>query len=146
MILVIDANILFSALITPNGKLAKILTHPRLPVTRISCHFVVVEILKHRAKIVRFSKKQAENITEDLYYYLKHIRLFEESFIAAPHWKEAERLTSGIDCFDVNYVALALQTGAWLWTGDKKLTTHLKSMGFDRVVNTAELYEQLDLD
>ncbi|WP_310590454.1 PIN domain-containing protein [Dyadobacter sp. NIV53] len=49
----------------------------------------------------------------------------------------------GIDAFDISYVALSLQTNGWLWTGDKKLVTHLKTMGFDRTIVTGELFEKL---
>ncbi len=81
MIIVVDANILFSALITPNGKLAKILSHPKLPVKLVSCHFAVIELFKHQEKIIRLSKRSAENVIEDLYYYLKNVRLYDEAFI-----------------------------------------------------------------
>jgi len=59
-------------------------------------------------------------------------------------WREAKRLTLGVDLYDMYYVALVLQTGGILWTGDKKLTNHLRSMGFDSVMNTAELYDALN--
>ena len=144
MNLVVDANILFSALITPNGKLAQILAHPTLPIRKISSHFLITELFKHQHKIVRFSKKTPELVAEDLYYYLKNIDLYDETFIEDQHWKEADRLTIGVDSFDINYVALALQTDGWLWTGDKKLAAHLKKMNFDRVLNTDELYKRLE--
>lgn len=146
MTIVVDANILFSALITPNGKLAKILAYPKLPAKLVSCQFLVTELLKHQQKIIKLSKRSAENINEDLYYYLKNIQLYDESFIHEAHWLEAERLTLGVDRFDVNYVALALQTSGWLWTGDKQLTEHLRTIGFDRILNTTELYKRLEID
>jgi predicted nucleic acid-binding protein len=52
MIVVIDANILFSAVITPNGKIAEILGHPSLGAQRITCRFLVHELQKHLSKIV----------------------------------------------------------------------------------------------
>jgi predicted nucleic acid-binding protein len=50
-------------------------------------------------------------------------------------------LTKEVDSKDIVFVVLSLQTNAFLWTGDKKLTAHLKTMGFDRVVDTNMLYE-----
>jgi predicted nucleic acid-binding protein len=82
---------------------------------------------------------------EDIYGYLKYIRIYDETFIEEIHLKEAKHLTEGVDLYDMDYVALALQTDGWLWTGDKKLSTHLKAMGFDRVLNTAELYDRLKI-
>jgi predicted nucleic acid-binding protein len=145
MIIVVDANILFSALITPNGQLAKILANPTLPAQRISGHLLLTELRKHQAKIIRSAKRAEDSVMNDMHYFLNNITLFDEVFIAEQHWLEAERLTDGVDHFDINYVALTLQTDGWLWTGDKKLTNHLRALGFDRVLNTTELYELLNI-
>lgn len=144
MTVVVDVNILFSALISPNSTLAGLLTRPELPIKRISCHYAVVELFKHQPKIVKYAKKPVNEVILDLYDSLKEIQLYNETFIEQHHWLEAERLTVAVDSFDVNYVALALQTGAWLWTGDKKLTIHLKEMGFERVISTAELHQLVE--
>lgn len=145
MTIVVDANILFSAIITPNGKIAQLLSYPFLNAKRISCHYVVVELQRHRAKISHISKKPQETVADDIQHYLQHVRIYDESFIEEKHLKEAKRLTVGVDLYDMDYVALALQTGGILWTGDKKLSEHLKASGFERVVNTAELYILLKL-
>lgn len=79
----------------------------------------------------------------DLYDLLTSLQLYNETLIEQEHWKEAERLTKDIDAFDINYVALTLQTDGWLWTGDKKLITHLNKMGFNRIVTTTELFDKI---
>lgn len=145
MIIVVDANILFSALITPNGRLAKILSHPTLPANLVSCHFLITELLKHQAKIIRCAKRPESIVLEDMHCFLKNITLYEETIVQKKYWLEAEHLTDGVDNFDVSYVALALQTGGLLWTGDKKLATHLNKLGFKAVINTIELYEIIDI-
>lgn len=144
MIVTIDANILFSALISSNGRVAKILTDPYLALQRVSCHYAVVELFKHQPKIVQLSKKPLETIIGDLSTLVNNLQLYNETLIGADHWQEADRLTTGVDSFDISYVALTLQTGGWLWTGDKKLTTHLRAMGFDRVLNTEDLFQLLN--
>jgi predicted nucleic acid-binding protein len=144
MIVIVDTNILFGALITPNGKIAQLLSKPTLPITRISCHFLMVELFKHQTKIVQQSKRTVENVTNDLLSYLRIVQMQDENLIAPQFWQEADRLTKYVDGNDISFVALTLQTGGVLWTGDKKLTNHLKAMGFDRVVNTTELYELLN--
>jgi predicted nucleic acid-binding protein len=146
MIIIIDTNILFGALITPNGKLAQILSKPKLRITRVSCHYLLVELFKHQPKIVQQSKRSIDVVTDDLLGYLKFIQMHDEKLIAPQYWQEADRLTKDIDSNDISFVALTLQTGGTLWTGDKKLANHLKAMGFDRVVNTTELYELLQIN
>lgn len=59
---------------------------------------------------------------------------------------EAERLTNEVHHFDMRYVALTLQTGGVLWTGDKRLSRHLKAMGFERVTDTATLSRLFGID
>lgn len=49
MIIIVDTNILFSALISPNSLINKLLAYPSLPVRYITCHYVVAELFKHQA-------------------------------------------------------------------------------------------------
>lgn len=145
MTIVIDANTLFSALITPNGKIAKILAYPSLGAKRITCHFLIVELQKHLHKIAKAAKRPEEEVIEDLYGFLKNIIVYDETVVNEKCLKEAKSLTKDIDLYDLDYVALALQTGGILWTGDKKLSEHLISIGFDSVINTSALYEMLNM-
>ncbi len=146
MIVIVDMNVLFSAIISPNGKIAKLLTDPALPIQRISCHYSFVELFKHQPKIVKYAKKSIGEVIDDLYTVLSSIQIYNEALIDEHHWQAAAQLTQGVDSFDVNYVALALYTDGWLWTGDKPLIAHLRSMGFDRVLNTSELYQMLGIE
>jgi predicted nucleic acid-binding protein len=145
MIVIVDANILFSALITPDGQLAKIISYPALAAELISSQYLIEELTKHQDKIVRFAKRPEQAVLELQYSYLRSIVLYDETLISQDHWLDAEALTAGVDHFDVSYVALTLQTGGFLWTGDKKLSVHLRKMGFDRVFNTAELSNILNI-
>lgn len=143
MIVTVDVNILFSAVITPDSRIGEIVTHPTAPFQRVSCYYAFVELFKHQPKIIKLAKRTEGETLDILYTLLRHLEFCSETLIEQRHWLEAERLTSGVDSFDVAYLALTLQTDGWLWTGDKKLTTHLKSIGFNRIVTTGELYEML---
>lgn len=143
MIVVIDMNILFSAVITPDNRIGEVIAHPTAPFEKITCHYAFVEIFKHQPKIMKLAKRPESEVLDILYTVLRQLEFYNESIIEQEHWLEAERLTIGVDVFDINYVALALQTNGWLWTGDRKLVTHLNKMGFTRTISTAELYEQL---
>lgn len=68
-----------------------------------------------------------------------------ESIIEEEFWTEADRLSFGVDSNDIAFVALALQTDGFLWTGDKQLSMHLKSLGFNQTITTQELYEKLNI-
>ena len=143
MIVTVDVNILFSALISVNGRLAKLLTDPYAPLQRISCHYAVIELFKHQPKLIKYTKKPLENILADLSTLINTLQLYNESLIKSHHWQKADRFTAGVDSFDISYVALTLQTGGLLWTGGKKLITHLRAMDFERVITTDELYQTI---
>jgi predicted nucleic acid-binding protein len=73
MIIVVDANILFSALITPTGRLEKILSYSTFPAQRISGQMLITELLKHQAKVVRYAKRTEDEVIDDMHHYLKNI-------------------------------------------------------------------------
>jgi predicted nucleic acid-binding protein len=139
MIVVVDTNIFVSALITPNNRLARILSLNSLPISWISSRVLAIELTKHHSKIVKAAKSNSETIFKNTAFYLQHIKLYDEEVILPIYWEEADSLTKDVDRDDIAFVALALQTDGILWTGDKKLADHLKKMGFNRVISTAEL-------
>lgn len=145
MIVVIDTNILFSACISANEKLLEILFNPTLSIERVSCYYAFAELFKHQPRIVELSKQPADKVSRLLHVIMKQIEFFNDNVIDDHHLQEADRLTSGVDKDDVTFVALALQKDAWLWTGDKKLTSHLRAMDFQRVIATNDLFDLLKL-
>jgi predicted nucleic acid-binding protein len=143
MILVVDTNILFSACITPDNKISEILFSPLPNLQKVCSPFAIDELLAHKEKLARMSKHTLAEVDAVLKDVLKQIEFYSDDLIADEFWLEAHRLTMGVDSKDINFVALTLQTGGTLWTGDKKLMNHLKGMGFNQVITTTELYEKI---
>jgi predicted nucleic acid-binding protein len=54
-------------------------------------------------------------------------------------------LVKDIDKKDLLFVALSIQTGFMLWTGDKKLMEGLKKKGFDLTIGTKQLLKQIKI-
>ncbi len=54
-------------------------------------------------------------------------------------WTKAISLVAHIDEFDAPFVALSLMMDTYLWTGDKKLITGLKELGYNQVIDTDAL-------
>ena len=145
MILIVDSNILFSACISPNGKIAEILFNPIPRIERISCYYALAELFKHQPKIVKCCKLPSDKVSMLYYGIIKQVDFINENIVERRFWLEADKLTAGVDGDDVAFVALALQKQGWLWTGDKPLAKHLRDNGFEKVISTAELYELLEL-
>jgi predicted nucleic acid-binding protein len=143
MTIIVDTNILVSACISTNNKISEIILDPFPSLKLISCYYAFAELFKHQEKIVKLAKQPADQVSIILYTLLRQIEFYNESIIQEDYWAKADQLTAGVDAKDISFVALALQKAGTLWTGDKKLTNHLKAEGFNQVINTTELYEIL---
>ena len=127
--IVVDTNIIFSALINKNSKIATFLLEPNQALVMPKYGFV--ELFKHKEKICAVSKHSQEEILEILYELMRHIDFFDENSISASALSNAWELVKDIDPKDMLFVALTLEVEGLLWTGDTKLSTQLKSKGFN---------------
>jgi predicted nucleic acid-binding protein len=130
-IVVVDTNILFSILLREDSRLAESLwTNPQ---PLYVCETVLVELFKHKEKIMALSRLPEADVIRVYHSLIKHLNLFKESLIEPACWQQAYDLCRAVDEADTPHVALALHLNGWLWTGDKKLVTSLKMQGFTRL-------------
>lgn len=129
---VVDTNILFAALLHRESRLREsILTDSDH--TFYSPQFVVVELFKHKERIVAATELVEEELLECLNGLLAHIKLVEEGAIEMGTWMEARRLCAGVDQKDAPFVALALHVDGLLWTADADLERGLRAKGFSQL-------------
>jgi predicted nucleic acid-binding protein len=62
--------------------------------------------------------------------------LIDLESVQQPTWEKAWELAKNVDEFDAPFIALSLELGSPLWTGDKKLAKGLKGQGVDWILNT----------
>lgn len=127
--IIIDTNILFSALYTKNRNLRNILTIEDYEFYAPS--YLFVELFKHKERLMSKSNAEEEEVYEILHLFLQHIHFVSEQSIAIENFAEAFRLCKDTDENDMLFVALALELNAQLWTRDEKLKNGLKSKGFN---------------
>lgn len=127
--IIVDTNIVFSALVNKNSKIATFLLEPNQAL--IMPKFGFVELFKHKEKISAVSKHSQDEILEILYELMRHIEFFDENRISASALKNAWKLVKDIDPKDMLFVALTLEVEGLLWTGDTRLRSGLKNKGFD---------------
>ena len=137
--LVVDANVVMSALITAGGKAASMLLQPPAGVRLVSCHFLQIELFKHKNRIEFFSGLAEEELLELLYELLSGVEFINEAYVPFACWQQAHRLLLDVDPNDTPYVALAIHLDAHLWTGDRKLIEGLAAKGFVNCASTAEV-------
>ena len=127
---VIDTNVVFSALVSRNARLREALLIE--PALRFCCpRFLFIELFKHKERILRFTELPEEEMLDFLNVILSRVEFVEEGAISIGTWIEARRLCFDVDEKDSPFVALTLHLGARLWSGDEELKRGLRAKGFD---------------
>src|SRR5829696_3187271 len=121
---IVDTSVLFSALVSGTAGLANVLLNTDRKF--FVCEYVIVELFKHKNKIVKASHLPEEDILHLLYLLLKRINIFKEDLITTENRTNAYALCADVDENDTAHVALTLELSGLLWTVDKKLKSGLQ--------------------
>ena len=133
MRLVIDANILFSALIKDSFTVGIIV---RDDIELFAPEFLFDEFLQHKEEILRKSRKTTEELHRLLSNVKDLIKTMSEGDVNDV-MGEAERISP--DPKDIPYIALALKLKTPIWTNDKKL----KQQDKVKIFSTEDLLKEL---
>ena len=140
---IVDANIVFSAILNTNGKIGNILinaTHIRF----IAPDFLRTEIKSKYSKLTAISGLTRTAVIEAEFHVCKHIEFISEEQIKISHWLSAEKLVADIDPNDVHYVAYAKHFRCKIWSGDKALAKGLEKKGYKNIITTDELHSRMN--
>ncbi len=129
--IIVDTNILFSALLKKETTCKTILTSDNY--TLYSCSFMFVEIFKHKEKIKSKSKLNEDELLIQLEKALTCINFVSEEAIPTNIFYKAYMLCKDIDPNDIPFVALSLYLDGYLLTKDEKLANHLKEKGIQTI-------------
>jgi predicted nucleic acid-binding protein len=129
---VVDTNILFSMLLSRHGRLRDVLFHAGD--TRFyCCRFSIVELFKHKQKLLACSKLEEPDLLEALNVILGRLSFYDELSLTTSSLRQAFDLCAGIDEKDTPFVALTIELNGELWSGDKELVRGLRDKGFQRI-------------
>lgn len=134
---VVDTNIFFSALLNNQSLFFEHLL--TADVRFFVCEFAVIELFKHKSRIVRYSALSEDEILQAYYLLLRRVSLYKEDLIAPQHWRRAYALCKDIDESDTPHVALTFELDGNLWTSDRRLIRGLESAGFDQFFRPGSL-------
>lgn len=127
---IVDTNIVFSALLKSRSAFMDFLLTSRQKF--YISELLIIEIFKHKGKIVEYSQLSEEEIAKFYYLLLSKINIFKEELISIGNWRAAHELCKDVDEADTPFVALTFELDGLLWTGDRILREGLKQRGFDR--------------
>lgn len=134
MNLVVDANIIFSALVAGQGK-----THELLFKNSLQLHtpeFLLEELRKHREELTQKTSMPEKEIDLALSIIFSRINIVTSQQIDNKIL-QAEKTSPDPD--DSEYFALAMTLKCPIWSNDKKL----KQQDTIKIINTTELIELL---
>ena len=138
--IIIDTNIVFSALLNINSRIGQILINGKHHYDFYSPEYVRLEIFKHKRKIKSIGKLTENEFIETYGLILKNVTILNHSIIPDEIYRNAEMMCQDIDIDDTIFIAVSVFTKGVLWTGDLKLINGLTKKGFKDIIRTEDLY------
>jgi predicted nucleic acid-binding protein len=126
---VVDTNLIFSALVSNSSKIREILFESNL--TFYAPDYLITEIFKHKDKLIKYSKLSENEFFLYFNAIFEQIRFVPTDFIGSESRQIAYDLCKDVDINDIPFIALSVELKIPLWTGDKKLKEGLKLKGFN---------------
>lgn len=144
MRVIIDTNIVFSAILNSQSRIGNIILKSDAKIKFYSSKYLQFEIQKHFNKIKNITNLPDSELIEIIEALYSKIHFISEEIIPKEIITLSENLTEDIDFDDVIFIALALHLNCKLWTGDKELIKGLISKGFKKFISTQELLNKLN--
>ena len=135
MKIVVDTNIIFSALLKEDNKYVNSIIKNEDNHDFYLVYFTIVELFKHKERIKKYSKLSENDVLEVLYELLKHINIINDDIISVSSWKQAMNLVHDVDIKDLPNVALTIELEGKLWTNDNELKDGLRAKGFNDFID-----------
>jgi predicted nucleic acid-binding protein len=135
--LILDTNIVFSALRRKNTSLRDKLTNKNY--LFYTPRFLFVEIFKHKERILKGSRASEEETLELLSIILHHLNFINEDLISTSIYMQAYKLCKDIDEKDTPFIAMAIAMNCPLWTRDEELKIGLRGKGFQMFIDENDL-------
>ena len=139
MILVIDANIIFSTVLNPSGTIATAFFELSKDHIFLAPDFLQSEINKHTCRLTTLTGKSPAVINSVLQTLYSNIIFYPDNVIPSEIDNHAFHILKGNDEKDLPYLCFSLFFQCKLWTGDKPLRSALESKGLNICISTAEL-------
>ncbi len=138
MVAVVDANILISATLNLNGKIANLIFSNSSAVDFIVPAFIQTELKENEIKICTENKISIAEFNQNILLLLTQLLIINDDEISDATFKKAFDLTRNIDPKDTIYIALAISLDALFLTGDLKLLRALKRKGFNQLITPSD--------
>jgi predicted nucleic acid-binding protein len=139
MRIVVDTNIVFSAMLNTNSKIAKIILQPKTRLNFYSTETLLLEIEEHSKKLKNISGYTDPEFKRIFEIFTRKIRFINVQLIPKEIYQRSLSLTENVDVDDTEFVALTEHIKGKLWSGDKQLRKGLENKNWNKFISTTDL-------
>ena len=144
MKIIVDTNIVFSAILNSSNRIGKILLNSKKHFQFYTCNYLQTEIQRHRNRLLKLTKLTDTELTELEGLVTSNITFIDERLLPQELLLSTEIFLKSIDPNDTPFIALTIHLEGKLWTGDMQLYRGLKLKRFKDIILTADLSLLLD--
>jgi len=137
--IVIDTNIVFSAILNVDSNISKLILLSGSKYDFYSCEILKAELDLHKSKILKITGYSQQHFHEINYLITKNITFINHHLIGKKDLSNANAVLENIDQKDAPFYALAKHLKAKLCTGDKVLLKGLIAAGYKDTITTSKL-------
>jgi predicted nucleic acid-binding protein len=141
MKVIVDTNVIFSAILSPTGKFGQILFFGNKIIDFYAPNLVKIELERHKDKLINLSDYTTDDFEKTRDDIFSCLTFISEEEIPYTFWHKALPIVRETDTDDIAFVVLTEYIDAQLWTGDRKLLKGLRKMGFTKGITTEEIYD-----
>ena len=123
MKIIVDTNIIFSAILNSNSRIGKILLNSKEHFQFFTCNYLRTEIQRHRNKLLKLTKLTEGQLSELEDLITQHITFIDERLIPQDLLIKIEIQLKAIDPDDTVFVVLTKHLEGKLWTGVNTIQT-----------------------
>lgn len=141
MKIVVDSNIVFSAILNTQSKIGQLIINGSKYFDFYTVGLLKDEIIEHKDKILHSTNFSQTQFNDTFQLITSRITFVDDILLTDKDLIKAINLVAGIDENDALFIALNNHLLANLWTGDKRLLNGLRRKGYLRILTTNDLYE-----
>lgn len=141
MRVVVDTNIVFSAMLNTNSRISTVLLQPKGKLNFYSTEKLLFEIQEHSEKLKKLSGYSNNEFDKVLGLFAQRIRFINIKLIPKQIYLDTLKLTEDVDIDDTEFVALTEHITGRFWSGDKELIKGMKKKKWNRFIDTKTLFQ-----
>ncbi len=145
MRIVVDTNIVFSAVLNSNSKISQIILQPRTKLNFYATNQLLSELNAHKNKLKSLTNFSDAELDRVIQLINNKIRFINVALIPASAYKRAIALAADVDEDDIEFVALVEHLKGRFWSGDKELRIGLEKKQWNKFISTEELFQLVKL-